>query len=100
MTETIQAEPHEFVFEPEHTDLPMPDTQRGFMEPRDSGTSPGNVSPLSPAVGEAARKVGLFVIYTGSCFSEFQRAGREKSTAWGSVFGWVSAGENAVAALS
>lgn len=71
MTKTIQAEPYEFVFEPEHTALLMIDMQRDFMEPGGFGASLGNDvsllrSAIEPArkVLEAARKAGLFVIHT------------------------------------
>ena len=66
MTKTIQAEPYEFVFEPEHTALLMIDMQRDFMEPGGFGASLGNDvsllrSAIEPArkVLEAARKAGI-----------------------------------------
>ena len=73
MTKTIQAEPYEFVFEPEHTALLMIDMQRDFMEPGGFGASLGNDvsllrSAIEPArkVLEAARKAGCAVLGKGA----------------------------------
>jgi nicotinamidase-related amidase len=70
-TVTVQAEPYEFTFEPDHTALLVIDMQRDFVDPGGFGEALGNdvsqlrqILPALQRVLEAARAAGIDVIHT------------------------------------
>jgi nicotinamidase-related amidase len=70
-TYTVQANPYEFTFDPEHTALMCIDFQRDFVEAGGFGETLGNdVSTLRVAIAPtqqvlaAARELGMLVIHT------------------------------------
>ncbi len=71
---TIQANPFEYEFDPDHIALLCIDMQRDFLEPGGFADTLGNnldnVTPCVPVIGKlqaAFRKAGLPVIHTKEC---------------------------------
>jgi biuret amidohydrolase len=71
---TVDAQPYDYVFEPERTALVIIDMQRDFIEPGGFGAALGNevdrLSPIVPAVATllaAFREAGLSIVHTKEC---------------------------------